>query len=211
VRPAVVVADRHHASSRADQYVPVRTRLGDHEFGGGGDVYLDLLEHEVLPAVRAACTDVPLVETARAGRVLCGTSIGGVSALYGALTRPQVFGGALALSPSAWVDDGFLLRLVQQRGARAARASPPTSATGNGRRSASTATDCSTALRARAPAGACSPRKSTACTTRTAGGAPAAPAAARVGARLRSPKAVRTPRETRNTVPGTVFRVSRTR
>jgi len=118
VRPAVVVAIATHASSRADQYVPVRTRLGASGFGGLGDAYLDLLEHEVLPAVRRRLRSVVLAETAPA-RVLCGTSIGGVSALYGALTRPQTFGGALALSPSAWVDDGFLHRLVQQHGVAA--------------------------------------------------------------------------------------------
>ena len=33
--------------------------------------------------------------------------------------RPHVFGGALALSPSAWVDDGFLTRLVHERGTAA--------------------------------------------------------------------------------------------
>lgn len=120
VRPAVVVAIATHASSRADQYVPVRARLGSTGFGGLGDVYLDLLEHEVLPAIRRRLHDVPLAETASA-RILCGTSIGGVSALYGALTRPGTFGGALALSPSAWVDDGFLTRLVQQRGIGNAR------------------------------------------------------------------------------------------
>jgi len=115
VRPAVVVAIGTHASSRADQYVPVRTRFGPTDFGGGGDAYLDLIEHEVLPAVQARLRTIAL-STAAADRVLCGSSIGGVSALYGALVRPDVFGGAVALSPSAWVDDGFLLRLVQERG-----------------------------------------------------------------------------------------------
>ncbi len=32
------------------------------------------------------------------------------------MTRPGVFGGAVALSPSAWVDDGFLARLLRARG-----------------------------------------------------------------------------------------------
>jgi enterochelin esterase family protein len=111
LRPAVVVAVGTHAKSRADQFVPVRTRHGDVEFGGFGDAYLDLLEHEVLPAVAASLPGVELSRAA-ADRVLCGTSIGGVTALYGALARPHVFGGAVALSPSAWVDDGFLTRMA---------------------------------------------------------------------------------------------------
>lgn len=120
VRPAVVVAVGTHASSRADQYVPVRTRLGETAFGGHGEAYLDLLEHEVLPMVRQHLAQVPIADHA-ADRVLLGTSIGGVLALYGAIARPTVFGGAVALSPSAWVDDGFLTRLTNGNGTVAAR------------------------------------------------------------------------------------------
>ncbi|MFO1078690.1 MAG: alpha/beta hydrolase-fold protein [Planctomycetota bacterium] len=120
VRPAIVVAIATHSGSRADQYVPVRSRYGSSEFGGHGDTYLDLLEHEVLPAVEAKIRGVTLSRAA-GDRVLFGASIGGLSALYGALTRPTVFGSAVALSPSAWVDDGFLTRTVQQNGAVHAR------------------------------------------------------------------------------------------
>ncbi len=120
VRPAVVIAVATHASYRADQYVPMRTRLGEIEFGGLGEHYLDLLEHEVLPTVQAKLRHVTL-STAAADRVLVGTSIGAVSALHGVLTRPHVFGNAVALSPSAWVDDGFLTQLVHTRGAAQVR------------------------------------------------------------------------------------------
>lgn len=120
LRPAVIVAVGVHASSRADQYVPVRATFGDVSFGGLGDAYLDLLEHEVLPAVHALLGPGALSDAAE-DRVLLGTSIGGVSALYGALTRPAVFGGAVALSPSAWVGDGFLTRLAHERGEVGAR------------------------------------------------------------------------------------------
>jgi len=120
LRPAVIVAVGVHASSRADQYVPVRTSFGDVSFGGLGDTYLDLLEHEVLPAVHALLGPGALSDAA-GDHVLLGTSIGGVSALYGALTRPSVFGSAIALSPSAWVGDGFLTRLARERGEVGAR------------------------------------------------------------------------------------------
>lgn len=111
IRPAIVVAVATHASHRADHYVPMRTRLGKTEFGGFGNTYLDLLEHEVLPAVQTRLGAIAL-STNAADRALVGTSLGGVSSLYGALTRPQVFGAAVALSPSAWVDDGFLTQLA---------------------------------------------------------------------------------------------------
>ncbi len=55
---------------------------------------------------------VPLSEEPR-DRVLVGTSIGGFSAIYGAMQRSHVFGSAIALSPSAWVEDGYLTRLAR--------------------------------------------------------------------------------------------------
>jgi len=120
VRPAVIVAVGVHASSRADQYVPLRCSFGEVSFGGLGDTYLDLLEHEVLPAVQGLLGHGALSDVV-GDRLLLGTSIGGVSALYGALTRPAVFGGAIALSPSAWVGDGFLTRIARERGDVGAR------------------------------------------------------------------------------------------
>lgn len=120
VRPAVVVAVAVHAGSRADQYVPIRTQYGGTWFGGHGDAYLDLLEHEVLPTVRRHLAQVPIADAAE-DRVLLGSSIGGLSALYGAMTRPSVFGSAIALSPSAWVDNGFLTRLAHGNGGVRAR------------------------------------------------------------------------------------------
>lgn len=120
IRPTVAVAVATHSGSRADQFVPQRTRVGDTAFGGHGETYLDLLEHEVLPAVRRQLPAVRLSEDA-ADRVLLGASIGGISALHGALTRPDVFGNAVALSPSAWVDDGYLTGMVRERGEVRAR------------------------------------------------------------------------------------------
>lgn len=120
LRPAVVVAIATHASTRADHYVPQRARFEETRFGGLGDVYLDLVEHEVLPAVRASLPGVRLSEEAR-DRCLVGASIGGLSALYGVLARPEVFGSAIALSPSAWVDDGFLTRMADAAGSLRSR------------------------------------------------------------------------------------------
>ncbi len=69
----------------------------------------------MLPAVEARLRAIT-VSRAAADRVLLGSSIGGVSARFGAITRPDVFDGAIALSPSAWVDDGFLSRAAQTAG-----------------------------------------------------------------------------------------------
>jgi enterochelin esterase-like enzyme len=46
--------------------------------------------------------------------IVGGSSMGGLAALYALLRRPDVFGGALAMSPSLWVGKGALLRLLSE-------------------------------------------------------------------------------------------------
>ena len=41
-----------------------------------------------------------------------GSSMGGLFSLWAAWTRPDVFGGAICLSPSFWWGERFMLRLV---------------------------------------------------------------------------------------------------
>ncbi|MFK0173303.1 enterochelin esterase [Streptomyces sp. NPDC090306] len=65
---------------------------------GGRDPFVAFLADELLPwaATRAPLTNEP-------GRtVVAGQSLGGTTALYAALTRPERFGAVLAQSPSLW-------------------------------------------------------------------------------------------------------------
>lgn len=48
--------------------------------------------------------------------VVAGSSMGGLAALFAALSRPDVFGGAIAMSPSLWVGRGAMFRWVSERG-----------------------------------------------------------------------------------------------
>lgn len=65
---------------------------------GGRDPFVAFLADELLPW---AATRAPL--TAEPGRtVVAGQSLGGTTALYAALTRPERFGAVLAQSPSLW-------------------------------------------------------------------------------------------------------------
>jgi len=48
----------------------------------------------------------------RAHTVLLGASLGGLFSLWAAWTRPDVFGGAICLSPSFWWGERFMLNLV---------------------------------------------------------------------------------------------------
>ncbi|MBI5545490.1 MAG: alpha/beta hydrolase [Deltaproteobacteria bacterium] len=54
----------------------------------------------------------------RSSTLVCGSSMGGLLSLIAWLRRPEVFGKALAMSPSLWFDAGALL-------AEIARAAPP--------------------------------------------------------------------------------------
>jgi predicted alpha/beta superfamily hydrolase len=48
----------------------------------------------------------------RASTVLLGSSMGGLFSMWAAWTRPDVFGGAICLSPSFWWGERFILKLV---------------------------------------------------------------------------------------------------
>jgi enterochelin esterase-like enzyme len=54
--------------------------------------------------------------TASAHRtVVGGSSMGGLAATYAVLARPDVFGGAIAMSPSLWVARGAIFRWAERR------------------------------------------------------------------------------------------------
>lgn len=95
---AVVVAvpnadDGRPTGGRLDEYSPWPTRFGG---GGRGHAYLAFLEETVVPLVEAAFR----VRRDRAGRLLGGSSMGGLISLVGLLTRPGTWGGALVASPA---------------------------------------------------------------------------------------------------------------
>ena len=49
------------------------------------------------------------------GFCLGGASLGGLAALYGHFRAPELFGGALAMSPSLWVADRAIFPFVEAR------------------------------------------------------------------------------------------------
>ncbi|MEW1614843.1 MULTISPECIES: enterochelin esterase [unclassified Streptomyces] len=84
----------------APDAVDTRTRRSEL---GGRESYVSFLADEVLPWAGARW---PL--TARADRtVVAGQGLGGMTALYAGLTRPERFGGIVAQSPSLWWRPGL--------------------------------------------------------------------------------------------------------
>jgi predicted alpha/beta superfamily hydrolase len=106
-RPAPVVVGIWNAGeARYGEYLPPEPELRptgsgvvqlERAVASGGaraDAYVRMLTGEVLPLVESAHG----VSTRRADRIVLGSSMGGLAALYCALTRPGVFGGAACVS-----------------------------------------------------------------------------------------------------------------
>lgn len=92
---AIIVAIANGGTARIDEYSPFRDeRLG----GGRGERYLDFVMSVVMPRVEAA---FPVLR-GRENTSIAGSSMGGLIALHAFLTRPEIFGGVAALSPSLW-------------------------------------------------------------------------------------------------------------
>ena len=91
----IIVVAVANSPARIALYTP----FPDSALGGGqGKIYRDFLINELKPWIdQSYPTTRKAQETA-----LAGSSLGGLSALYVAWTRPDVFGMVAAISPSLW-------------------------------------------------------------------------------------------------------------
>lgn len=77
---------------------------------GSGARYVGFLVDTLKPLIDARYRTLP----GRATTGLCGSSMGGLISLFGALSRPDVFGFAGALSPSLWWADEAVFPWAEQ-------------------------------------------------------------------------------------------------
>ncbi len=89
---------------RDDEYTP--TEDATEGAGGYADLYLRHLVEEVKPFIDENFRVRPFREDTGIG----GSSLGGLLALYAAMTYPHYFGKVAALSPSLWWDDQVILK-----------------------------------------------------------------------------------------------------
>jgi predicted alpha/beta superfamily hydrolase len=101
---------------RIDEYTP--TRDPDVGAGGLGDSYLSALVEELKPIVDGMLRTRP----GPRDTALLGSSLGGLLAAYGGVTRADAFGLIGAMSPSTWWDDRMILGEVATIPGRADRA-----------------------------------------------------------------------------------------
>ena len=115
----------HEQKRRRDltpTHVPHLDRLATRRHGwagelasGGAGLFLDFILQELRPALEREFPIDPTHAT------LCGTSLGGLFALHALFARPHSFRSYLAMSPSLWWDDKWLL----QQAARQSHADAP--------------------------------------------------------------------------------------
>lgn len=103
----VVVAIENGGDRRMDELSPWRQGAG----GGGADRFIDWLVSDVVALVQRELG----VRQGPLGGVVGGSSMGGLAALYAHFCRPDVFGGALCMSPAFFFGRGRLFSFVDEQ------------------------------------------------------------------------------------------------
>lgn len=105
----VAVECNHEGNSRLQEYSPVNfenASLG--KIKGKGKIYMNWLVKTLKPYIDSKYRTFP----DRKNTIICGSSMGGLMALYGAVSYNRYFQRAACLSPSLWVNDGAVLELI---------------------------------------------------------------------------------------------------
>ncbi len=110
-KPLIIVAVEcnHNGSSRLEEYSPLdfeNSTLG--QIHGRGKLYMDWLVGTLKPYIDETYRTLP----DREHTIICGSSMGGLMALYAATEYNSVFQRAACLSPSLWVSPGRVLEMV---------------------------------------------------------------------------------------------------
>ena len=105
----VAIECNHEGNRRLSEYSPVSFQ--DSHFGsikGQGKIYMDWLVKAMKPIIDRRLRTLP----DREHTLICGSSMGGLMALYAGTVYNQYFSRAACLSPSLWVAPAKMLALV---------------------------------------------------------------------------------------------------
>ena len=105
----VAVECNHKGNGRLQEYSPFpfdNATLG--KIRGKGNAYMNWLVKTLKPYIDENYRTLP----DRCNTILCGSSMGGLMALYGACAYNNIFQRAACLSPSLWVSPGRVLEMV---------------------------------------------------------------------------------------------------
>jgi enterochelin esterase-like enzyme len=105
--PPVVVVGIGSTSDRSAEYEPYPIRLPGKmkNLNPITNEYIEFMQCELIPCIESNF----MIMREKKGRTIAGFSYGGVFAFYASLKKPELFGGILALSPSLWVGNDYLV------------------------------------------------------------------------------------------------------
>lgn len=105
----VAIECNHEGNCRLEEYSPFNhenSTLGS--IKGKGRTYMNWMVHTLKPYIDENYRTLP----DRKNTIICGSSMGGLMALYGAAVYNHIFQRAACLSPSLWVNPGKVLEMV---------------------------------------------------------------------------------------------------
>lgn len=110
-KPLIIVAVEcnREGNNRLMEYSPFtfeNSTVG--RVDGKGKIYMDWLVNELKPSVDARLRTIP----DREHTIICGSSMGGLMALYAALEYNDIFQRAACLSPSLWVAPTKVIKMI---------------------------------------------------------------------------------------------------
>ena len=112
-KPLIIVAIEcnHEGNRRLIEYSPMNfenSTVG--KVQGKGKVYMDWLVNTLKPGIDAHLRTLP----GRSHTIICGSSMGGLMALYAAVEYNKVFQRAACLSPSLWVSPSKVVKMISK-------------------------------------------------------------------------------------------------
>lgn len=81
---------------------------GQYKSSGGNQLFFEFIKTELIPAIDSSYKTQPY-------KLFAGHSFGGISAINCMLTRPDMFDAYIAVSPSFWWDNKYLLKLTKEK------------------------------------------------------------------------------------------------
>ncbi len=110
-KPLIIVAIEcnHENNRRLVEYSPLtfeNSTLG--QVNGEGKIYMDWLVGTLKPMIDSKIRTLP----DREHTLICGSSMGGLMALYAAVEYNHVFQRAACLSPSVWVSPAKVIKMI---------------------------------------------------------------------------------------------------
>jgi predicted alpha/beta superfamily hydrolase len=112
-KPLIIVGVEcnHEGNNRLREYAPFDFENGELGYiSSQGRVYMDWLVNTLKPYIDAHYRTL----RDRGNTIICGSSMGGLMALYGGTEYNHVFQRAACLSPSIWVNSTKVLELMDQ-------------------------------------------------------------------------------------------------